>query len=178
MSLDLNLLQQDLDQLSEELRKTSSKVSSQEFPNLKIYQFNYQMTHILQIKYVYECIQKVIGPQNLSYFALKYLQQYPPKAPNLDLYGDQFPEFLKSKEIQAELKILPYLPDLAALDWMFYNESSNDMDSGKAQPAGIQVAKGTLKLWGAIRNGEPTEGVEIDLDLYELVMLHNITYQK
>jgi|GEM_PF-4006840 len=169
-------LDQTLSQLTEQILKASSNPNPPDFPNLKIYQYNYQMTHVLQIKYVYSSIEKVMGRQNLFYFARKYLELYPPKAPNLDLYGHQFSEFLGTREIQNEIKSLPYLPDLARLDWMVYTEWSGETETNT--PAEVQVAKGCLKLWNAIQNEESIEGIVIDLNQSELVMLHNITYQR
>ncbi len=62
----------------------------------------------------YEAVRHVLGAETFSTLAHDYARRYPSRNYNLSFTGKHFPEFLKTCPLTKEL---PFLPDLAKLEW-------------------------------------------------------------
>ncbi len=78
---------------------------------------------------IYPVCYRVVGEQFFEATARVYIHRYPSQSPNLADYGKAFPEFLSQFEPAAQL---PYLPDLARLEWhwhcVFHGEKTKPLD--------------------------------------------------
>ncbi|MEW8509119.1 MAG: DNA-binding domain-containing protein [Candidatus Thiodiazotropha sp.] len=63
---------------------------------------------------MYPVIKQLIGDEAFRMLATAYVRKYPPLDRALLLYGEQFPEFI---ETVPELSVLPYLADVARLEY-------------------------------------------------------------
>jgi hypothetical protein len=62
-------------------------------------------------------LREVLGNRYFAMLASRYVAQHLSRNPDLNLYGDSFPDWLQSQlHCRAELSQLAYLPDLAALE--------------------------------------------------------------
>ena len=59
-------------------------------------------------------VDRLVGENYFDRMALDYARRRPPRAPQLDVYGSDFPEFIAA---YGEAQGLPYLADLARFDW-------------------------------------------------------------
>ena len=66
---------------------------------------------------VYEAVQHVLGKRAFAELACGYAQRHPSHDYNLSLVGRHLPEFLRTSALAQRL---PFLPDLAALEWLVY----------------------------------------------------------
>lgn len=57
---------------------------------------------------------RLLGEENFTQIARQFVTNHPPRSPLMFLYGDVFPEFLAGI---APLAHLPWLPDVARLEW-------------------------------------------------------------
>lgn len=62
----------------------------------------------------YPAIHALVGADFFALAAGRYMRRYPPKTGNLQDYGAQFPVFLADMK---EAETLPYLADVAGLEW-------------------------------------------------------------
>lgn len=60
-------------------------------------------------------IERLVGEEFFAATARLFLKDHPPRDPRLFLWGEGFPAFLQSFR---PLRDLPYLPDVARLEWM------------------------------------------------------------
>lgn len=63
----------------------------------------------------YPVVERLVGPEFFAAMARLFLRDHPPRDPRLFLWGDAFPGFLQAFR---PLRDLPYLPDVARLEWM------------------------------------------------------------
>lgn len=62
----------------------------------------------------FPAVRQVVGRPTFTTAVLNYIAEGPPRHPLLSVYGRGFPDFLAAQPISASL---PYLPDLARLEW-------------------------------------------------------------
>jgi uncharacterized protein (UPF0276 family) len=79
---------------------------------------------------VYEAVRKAIGEEAFSELAHVYADRYPSLDYNLNFAGREVPELLKKSPY---LKDLPYLPDLAAMEWRVW-QAFNAFDAVPFSP--------------------------------------------
>lgn len=60
-------------------------------------------------------VQRLVGEEFFQAMALYFVERAPPRSPVLIVYGEGFPSFLETFEPVADL---PYLPDVARLEWL------------------------------------------------------------
>lgn len=60
-------------------------------------------------------VERLVGPEFFAATARLFLRDHPPRDPRLFLWGDAFPGFLQGFR---PLRDLPYLPDIARLEWL------------------------------------------------------------
>ena len=66
------------------------------------------------LRLAYPAVDALVGSDFFDQAARDFARDYPPKAPLLTLYGAEFSEFLTGYEAASSL---PYLPDVARLEW-------------------------------------------------------------
>jgi len=102
--------------------KTSSEMTSYLNPQggdpgearLSVYEEGYRVRFREALEEVYEAVHRVLGKKQFQEVAHRYAKRFPSHDYNLSYSGRHFPEFLKEDPIK---QVLPFLPDLAALEW-------------------------------------------------------------
>ena len=81
---------------------------------LEVYRNNYRGNLHDTLAGAYPVIKQLVGDDFFRYMARKFIEQYPSRSGNLHHYGAELEDFLASFEAAQGL---PYLPDVAALEW-------------------------------------------------------------
>lgn len=81
---------------------------------LAIYRHHVFTTLTAALEAIYPVVCRLVHEQFFRYAADQYVRAYPPSGPCLFEYGNSFPTFLADFE---PCKHLPYLPDVARLEW-------------------------------------------------------------
>jgi Putative DNA-binding domain len=81
---------------------------------LSIYRNTSRATLTKALRLNFPAVERIVGEEFFAAVADRFITQKPPHAAWLDLYGESFPDFLKSFEPAATLV---YLPDVARLEW-------------------------------------------------------------
>jgi uncharacterized protein (UPF0276 family) len=136
----------------------------------------------------YPVVQQLVGDDFFSGLARAYGKAYPSQDPDLNRFGERFPEFLASFEHVAEF---PYLPDMARLEWALHQSfyAPDDPALDPADLAGVppeQVEALTLplrpssalmrsewsvaKLWLAHQHGGPAFPAQMGQESLALVV--------
>lgn len=87
---------------------------------IQVYAGSHQanITEALAVTYV--VCQKIVGVDNFRYLAENYIARYPSMQQNLNYYGDKLGDLIATlPEIQKDIANMPYLPDLARLEWAY-----------------------------------------------------------
>jgi uncharacterized protein (UPF0276 family) len=135
----------------------------------------------------YPVVQQLVGGDFFSGLARAYGKAYPSQDPDLNRFGERFPEFLAGFEHVMEY---PYLPDMARLEWALH-QSFYAPDAVALDPAGLagmppeQVEVMTLplrpsssllqsewavaKLWVAHQRGGPAFPAQMAKESFALV---------
>lgn len=87
-------------------------LSSQE--RLRIYQNNFEVGLIHSLKDTYEVCHALVGDEFFTAMARTYVQLTPSRSPNINMYGENFAEFIADF---SPANSLPYLSDVARLEW-------------------------------------------------------------
>ncbi len=74
-----------------------------------------KMSRTLQT--IYPVCDRIVGESFFNATAVEYIRRFPSTSPDLGDYGAQFADFLASFEPAASL---PYLPDVARLEWHWH----------------------------------------------------------
>ena len=109
-------------------------------PQLGIYRNNVRATCHETLADNFETVCRVIGEDCFAGMVVRFIGEYPPSLQQLSLYGEHFPGFLQS---QSELKHLPWLADVARLEWLM-------VESFHAHPAASLTAS---QVAGSIESG-------------------------
>ncbi len=81
---------------------------------LRVYQNNVFESLSSALRAVYPVITRLVGEECFDSAAHRYIRQHPSASGNLHAFGAKFPEFIEGTPAFAEL---PYLPDVARLEW-------------------------------------------------------------
>lgn len=84
---------------------------------LQVYHNNWAISLRQALTGVYPVINKLVGDEFFAYAAGSYLQAHPSCTGNVHDFGDAFPAFLAQL---AGAESLPYLPDVARLEWAYH----------------------------------------------------------
>lgn len=84
---------------------------------LQIYRNNLFESLIAALGAVYPVVVRLIGTQFFRQAARAYIRAHPSRSGNLHDFGGELPGFLHAYQPAA---ILPYLPDVAALEWAYH----------------------------------------------------------
>jgi len=66
---------------------------------------------------VFEVVEKLVGTEYFAYVAEHYVRSHPSTSGNVHNFGKTFPDYL---ETFPGLESLPYLPDVARLEWAYH----------------------------------------------------------
>lgn len=80
-----------------------------------VYRNNVHASLAVSIAARFPVVERLVGEEFFRAMALVFIDRYPPSSPVLAEYGRHFPVFLESFEPVVEL---PYLPDVARLEWL------------------------------------------------------------
>lgn len=81
---------------------------------LDIYRNTFLVTLTKALRLSFPAVEKLVGAAFFEAAAQVFVEARPPRSSWLELFGEEFPEFLKSFQPS---KALPYLADVAALEW-------------------------------------------------------------
>ena len=82
---------------------------------------------------LYPVVEKLVGETFFRQAARRYVAEHPSRSGNILDYGDRFPEFLSAA---PGLEALPYLPEIAALEWNVHR-AFHAADAGSLEPAAL-----------------------------------------
>lgn len=99
-----------------------------------IYRNNYRSNLHQALAAAYPIASQLVGADFFKHLTRQYIAQYPSKSGNLHHYGAHFSGFLATF---APAQALPYLPDVAALEWAchcaYYAADVAPFDVGRLQ---------------------------------------------
>jgi hypothetical protein len=98
--------------------KQSASNQFKDSQRLQVYRNNFVISLREALASVYPVIQKLVGEEFFQHVAREYVQRYPSRTGNLHDFGDEFADFLDSF---PGLDALPYLPDMARLEWAYHH---------------------------------------------------------
>lgn len=81
---------------------------------LDIYRSTMNGTLLKALRLSYPAVQRIVGTEFFESAALIFARGHPPRCADLNAYGAAFADFLRGFEPAASL---PYLPDVARLEW-------------------------------------------------------------
>ncbi len=79
-----------------------------------VYRNNVKASLVAALKAKFTVIERLVGEEFFEATALVFVERHPPRSPVLAEYGGGFASFLEVFEPAADL---PYLPDVARLEW-------------------------------------------------------------
>jgi hypothetical protein len=92
---------------------------------LNVYRNNTQLGLTEALRDGYPVVNKLVGPNFFNRMARDYIRQFPPKAGCLLFFGGRFAYFIQT---YPPAKQLPYLPDVAQLEWLWH-EAFHEADA-------------------------------------------------
>lgn len=81
-----------------------------------VYRNNFVVLNSDALADMYPVVKRLVGDAAFSVLATTYVRQFPPQERALLLYGENFPQFIAKL---PELSSLPYLPDVARLEYLW-----------------------------------------------------------
>ncbi|MDF2939520.1 MAG: hypothetical protein K0R66_162 [Gammaproteobacteria bacterium] len=87
---------------------------------MKIYQSSMRSTLFHTLSKIFPSCKRLVGDEFFAKVAWNYIDFYPSLSPNLNHYGEQFPEFIEASHNMS----LPYFNELAKLEW-YWHQSFN-----------------------------------------------------
>ena len=98
---------------------------------VEVYRNNFRGNLHDTLATAYPVIVQLVGPDFFKWLARKFIEQYPSRSGNLHCYGLEMADFLAQL---AGVRHLPYLPDVAQLEWAchraYYAEDAAPLDLG------------------------------------------------
>jgi len=84
---------------------------------IKVYQNNLKANAERALAITYPSIKAIIGDENFQHATTQYLQEFLKSAADWGLWGEHLADYLAQ---QSLIESLPYLPDVARLDWAIH----------------------------------------------------------
>ena len=84
---------------------------------LAVYRHHVFITLTATLEAAFPVVRQLVDRRFFAYVADAFIRQHPPASPCLDEYGSVFPKFLGAFEACERL---PYLPDVARLEWAIH----------------------------------------------------------
>lgn len=86
-----------------------------------IYRNNSIGTRIRALESIYPVVEKILGERCFNGLAHDFVTASPSNDPDLNVYGEEFPDFLRTIVRQQDaFNGFPYLPDLAYIEWIVH----------------------------------------------------------
>jgi len=95
-------------------------------PRMAIYRNNVYAALSKALEAIYPVILRLVGDEFFKFAARRYIEGHPSRSGDLNRFGADFAEFLSTFEHAASL---PYLPDVARLEWCCHQAHSAVDDS-------------------------------------------------
>ncbi len=168
------------------------KASGQNFPKQRfdVYRNNVFSSLVQALEEGFPVVKRLVGAEFFRGVASCYVQQVMPVSPVIMIYGKSFPDFLEGF---APAEALPYLADIARLEWL-YSESFHAKDEKLVSMASVfeaareqlaQVVFGfhpacrmltspyaILSLWQSHQGGISDEDIVLpEIDMSEEVLI-------
>ena len=106
--------------------------------HLSIYRNNVRESLTAALSLVYRGVERLVGEPFFRQTALRFIEINPPREPSLAAYGEEFPEFLEGL---SSCRSLPYLGDVARLEWCASRASLHRLDAPLgAEKLGLHTA--------------------------------------
>src|SRR4051812_29625274 len=105
---------------------------------LNIYRNTYKMALTNALRLCYPAVHRLVGEEFFAAVAQDFIAASPPCSASLDEYGAAFPDFLARIPSAAAL---PYLADVARLDWAVHRA----LHAADADPLGQRDLAGLAK---------------------------------
>jgi len=83
---------------------------------LQVYRNNVFTSLTEALAAVYPVVKRLVGEPFFSQLARRYIRRHPSRSGNLHEFGAELPAFVATL---SETSALPYLPDVAALEWSY-----------------------------------------------------------
>jgi len=96
----------------------------------------------------YPAVEALVGAEFFAQTAREFVQSFPPRAALLTVYGGEFPAFLGAHHL---LDGLPYLADVARLEWAVEQAAHAPIDDEAAPLADIDLGGTRLALIPSLR---------------------------
>ena len=97
------------------------------------------------LEQIYPVCLRILGDAYFGQLALEYIDDHPSTQPDLNVYGEAWPQFLQQLiSAESAMAALPYLPDLACLEWHYHAAYYADDDTG-IDFAGLQQVAPSLQ---------------------------------
>src|SRR5687768_16032631 len=84
---------------------------------LQVYRNNVFISLRQALADVYPVVQRLVGEEFFNQLARRFVREHPSRSGNLHDFGREFAGFLATL---PDLTELPYLPDVAALEWALH----------------------------------------------------------
>jgi hypothetical protein len=107
---------------------------------LAIYRHHVTTSLTAVLRDTYRVVCRLVGEPFFGYAADSYIRREPPAGPCLFEYGAGFPDFLAAF---PPCRALPYLPDVAQLEWTL-NRAYHAEDAEAPAPAALTAALATV----------------------------------
>jgi hypothetical protein len=82
---------------------------------LGFYRTNVFGNYLEGLRATYRCVENLVGTGCFAHHAERFIRETPSRSGDLNRYGGEFPDFLAQDPITEQL---PYLPDVARLEWL------------------------------------------------------------
>ena len=96
-------------------REVWAQSDAQRETRFNVYRNNVHASLSAAVAARFPVVARLVGDEFFRAMALVFIDRHPPRSPVLAEYGDEFPAFLEAFEPVAAL---PYLPDVARLEWL------------------------------------------------------------
>jgi hypothetical protein len=88
---------------------------------LAIYRNNVRSNLCNALRIGFPVVERLVGAEFFSWLANGFIDRHPSRSGNLDRYGAEFPQFIREFDRDRDepaLAALPYLGDVAQLEWL------------------------------------------------------------
>lgn len=170
-------------------KKTSSQYLSNDknyIGRLSIYSNNALLGITDTLENIYPVIKKIVGSKFFTMMSRDFIKIYYQRAGNRNKFGGELSAFLENYTPSASL---PYLPDIAALEWAYFQSaiaedaqalSFESLSQNIASNPGyilsvhdsvhiLEQKYNALEIWQAHQH-EPIESIELKSDMHTLMV--------
>ncbi|HEV2613614.1 MAG TPA: DNA-binding domain-containing protein [Gammaproteobacteria bacterium] len=123
----------------------------------KIYHNNFLVSHTKALREIYPAVYRLIGQECFENTAAVYIPQHLSESYKLQDYGKLFPDFLQKF---LPLQSLPYLSDVARLEWAIH-EIFYEKDDMLSATRFINSVYPVLSIWELCREEESEKTLDL-----------------